>query len=107
MPPKAKPVSETGDSYPLERKWHITRGVPLALIFTVVSMFAGQTIGSVWYFSHLDSRVDNLEHRQSLMEPQGERLTRVEEKLEGVKTGISDIKTILTAQDLRDRAKGK
>lgn len=93
---RQKKLAETGDSYPLERRWHITRGVPLALIFTVISMFVGQTVGGVWYFSHLDSRVDVIEKAQMLAQPQGERLTRLEEKLVAVQATTNRIEALLT-----------
>lgn len=93
---KARPVAETGDSYPLERKWHITRGVPLALIWTVVAMFLGQSAGALVYFSRLDSRVEVVEKAQLLAAPQGERLARVEEKLIAVQATASRIESLLT-----------
>lgn len=40
----------------------------------------------------MDSRVDVLERAQATAAPQGERLVRVEEKLEGVTAGVKDIK---------------
>jgi hypothetical protein len=88
-------MAEPSDSYPLEKRWHITRGVPLALIFTVVAMFIGQTVGGVWYFSHLDSRVDMLERAQILSQPQGERLTRLEEKVVAVQATANRIESLL------------
>ena len=40
----------------------------------------GQTVGGVWYVSHLDSRVEVLEKANLLTQPQGERLTRLEDE---------------------------
>ena len=91
-------MAELGDAYPLERQWHITRGIPLALIFTVITMFLGQTVGGIWYVSHLDSRVDVLEKAQLLVQPQGERLTRLEEKVVAVQATANRIETILTSK---------
>ena len=95
---KVKPqMIDTGDMYPLEKRWHITRGIPLALIFTVIATIAAQTVGGVWYFSHLDSRVDVLEKAQILAQPQGERLTRLEEKVVSVQATANRIETAVTA----------
>ena len=91
-------MADTGETmYQLEKRWHITRGVPLALIFTVISMFIAQSCAGVWYFSHLDSRVDVLEKAQLLAQPQGERLTRLEEKVVSVQATANRIETAVTA----------
>lgn len=94
-------MAETGDAYPLEKRWHVTRGVPLALIFTVVTLFVGQTVGGVWYVSHLDSRVEVLEKANLLTQPQGERLTRLEEKVVAVQATANRIENLLTAKNGR------
>ena len=96
MAPRHKTVTELGDTGPQER-WHITRGIPIALIITLVVMAVGQTIGGVWYFSHLDSRVDVLEKAQVVTQPQGERLTRLEEKVVSVQATANRIETAVTA----------
>ena len=89
-------MSDTGDAGPQE-KWHVTRGVPVALIVSLAIFMFTQTGTAAWFAARLDARIDVLEKAQALAQPQGERLTRVEEKLENVKTGIADIKIILQA----------
>src|ERR1700742_1630288 len=77
MAVRKRRVADSGESlYPLEleRKWHVTRGIPLALIFTVVTLFLGQTIGGVWYFAHQDSRLDAVEKVQISAATIGEKL---------------------------------
>jgi hypothetical protein len=102
MPPRTKKVADQGETmYPMEARWHITRGIPLALILTVVAMFVGQTVGGIWYVSHLDSRVDALEKAQLLSQPQGERLTRLEEKVVAVQATASRIEGLLTNNKVR------
>lgn len=83
------------------QRWHVTRGIPLAFIITMIIFTVGQTATAAWFASAMNYRVEAIEKAQLLMSPQGERLTRVEEKLEGVKAGITDIKALLTAQDSR------
>lgn len=85
------------------QRWHVTRGIPLAFIITMVLFTLGQTGTAAWFASAMNYRVEAIEKAQLQMSPQGERLTRVEEKLEGVKAGIADIKSILQAQDNRPR----
>ena len=99
-------VAETGDMYPLEKHWHVTRGIPIALIFSMAIFFVTQTGTAAWFAARIESRVAELEKAQVLAAPQADRLTRVEEKLGNVKdsitdlkTGISDIKLILQTAD--------
>lgn len=99
--PRVKDVVETGEYDPADGHWHITRGIPIAMIVTMIATLLVQTATAAWFVSRLDSRVDTLEKAQVMVAPQGERLTRVEEKLENVKMGITDIKAILAAQDSR------
>lgn len=102
MTARKQRVTDTGESlYPLEQRWHVTRGIPLALIFTVATLFAGQTLGGVWYFSHLDSRVEVLEKAQLIAQPQGERLTRLEEKVVSVQATVNRIEALLTQSQLK------
>jgi cell division protein FtsB len=115
-PKRSKRVLDTGeDEYELgerEKHWHVSKSVPVAFIITMIVFMLGQTGTAAWFASQMSARVDVLEKAQAILTstttPQGERLTRVEEKLEGVKSGITDIKSILTAQDnreMRDRFK--
>ena len=89
--------------FPDEKHWHVDRRVPLSIIMTLLFTFAGQTGTIVWFVSKLDGRVEMLEKAQVTMAPQGDRLTRVETKLESVQDGISEIKSILR----RDSAPAK
>lgn len=106
---RRKPVDDTGENGN-DKYWHISRGIPVAFIASMLVYAIAQTATAAWFASAMTQRVDTNE--KALMQlsqqvsPQGERLTRVEEKLEGVKAGIGDIKALLTAQDLRDRNKG-
>ena len=101
---KRKPETVIDQS---DAKWHWDKKVPIALIGTFVLSMAVQGLTAAWWASKADSRIEFLEKAHAAAGPQtanqGERLTRVEEKLEGVKAGIIDIKALLTAQDLRDR----
>jgi hypothetical protein len=100
-------VDDTGENSSLDKHWHVSRGIPVAFIVSMLIYAIAQTATAAWFASAMSQRVDTIEKAQLQMSqqvsPQGERLTRVEEKLEGVKAGIGDIKTLLTAQDLRDR----
>lgn len=101
---KRKPETVIDQS---DSRWHWDKKVPIALIATFVLSMAVQGLTAAWWASKADSRIEFLEKAHATAGPQtanqGERLTRVEEKLEGVKAGIIDIKTILTAQDARER----
>lgn len=101
---RRKRVADIGDeliSEERDRRWHVSRSVPVAFIISMLIYAIAQTATAAWFASAMNFRVDAIEKAQALMSPQGERLTRVEEKLEGVKSGIADIKVLLTAQDTR------
>ena len=111
MPPKRrKKMVDVGDEYESQERdshWHVSRSVPLAFIITMIAFTLAQTGTAAWFASAMNFRVDAIEKAQAALLPtastQGERLTRLEEKVESVKSGITDIKTLLTAQDNRDR----
>lgn len=102
---RRKPVEEDTLEVVDEKQWHVSRGIPVAFIVSMLLFTVAQTATAAWFASAMNFRVEAIEKAQLQMSPQGERLTRVEEKLEGVKAGITDIKALLTAQDSRDRAK--
>lgn len=74
-----------------DRHWHLDKKVPIALIVTIVL----QTSAVIWWASSLSARVDYLERHQAQTAPQGDRLTRVEVKLENVQSGVEEIKRLL------------
>lgn len=77
-------------------KWHVNRGIPI--VWLVGSLFIGlaQFGGLIWYASQFNTRVDVIEKTQALMAPQGERLTRLEEKLVAVQATTNRIESLLT-----------
>lgn len=94
MAKQPAPVRDTSDE-----RWHIDRKLPIALIVTLIITFSGQTFTAIWWASKTDSRLEVLEGISKAAAPtsteQGNRLTRVETKLEAVQDGISEIKSIL------------
>lgn len=90
-----------------DAKWHVSRGIPVAFIVAMLIYAVSQAALASWFASAMAQRMDTVEKAQLLIPSQGERLTRVEEKLESVKTGIGDIKVILAAQDARERSAAK
>lgn len=101
VPARQKPLDP--DDQTENKHWHVSRNIPVAFIITMIVFTIAQTATVAWYASAMTLRVESIEKAQLQMSPQGERLTRVEEKLEGVKAGIADIKTILQAQDVRSQ----
>jgi len=75
--------------------WHLDKKVPIALIVVI----AIQTFGIGWWASATDGRVTNLERRMDAAAPQGDRLTRVEVRLETVQSGIDEIKRLIRGKD--------
>lgn len=79
------------DQSTVDGEWHLDKRVPIALILTLVL----QTGGLVWWASSLSERVNALERTRDATAPQGDRLTRVEVKLENVQSGIEEIKRLV------------
>lgn len=89
-----------GEDEPLgngDRHWHVSRGIPVAFIVSMLIYFIAQAGLFGWWASAMNYRVEAVEKSQVSSAPQGERLTRVEERLTAVQTGITDIKALLQA----------
>lgn len=83
--------------------WHVDKKVPITLIAAIIV----QTFGAIWWARGLDARVDALEKHSIPSAPmatvQGERIIRLETKLEAITDSLAEIKSILR----RDRAEAK
>lgn len=90
------PVEDDGKA---DEHWHVNRGIPVVFMLSMLFYVGTQIAIGAWFASSMTSRVEQIERAQMQMAPQGERLTRVEEKLVAVQNsvtlGMSDIKTIL------------
>lgn len=90
------PVIDRSDEH-----WHLDRKVPISLIVTLVLTFGAQTGTALLWASKADARIERLEEAAKLSAPQslaqGDRLTRVEVKLESALDSLSEIKTLLRA----------
>ena len=84
-----------------DKHWHISRGIPVAFMISMAVYVVTQIGMAAWFASAMAYRVEAVERVQAQMAPQGERLTRVEEKLVAVQTGITDIKAILQGSKQR------
>lgn len=71
--------------------WHLDKKVPIALILAIIV----QTAGMVWWGATTSERLNAVERRVEMTAPQGDRLTRVEVKVDNALDGISEIKSIL------------
>lgn len=71
-----------------ENSWRIDKRVPLAVI---VAMFL-QIAGILVWATRLDARVDGVEKRQVGEAAFGEKLARIEERLENMKQDVGSIK---------------
>lgn len=102
-------VAETGDMYPLEKNWHISRGIPLGLIFTLLGCFLAQTGTALWFFAHQDSRLEAVEKvqvvatalvdkMQANSSAQGVQTARLEEKVVAIQASVNRIEALLTAK---------
>ena len=69
-----------------ERQWHLDKKVPIALIATL----AAQTIAIVWWAANLSTRVDALERQYLATVPRMESVIRLETKVDGLTSGLSE-----------------
>lgn len=76
--------------------WQIDRRIPVALI---VSIFM-QTAAGVWWVATTNQRLTSVEEKTALVASRGDRLTRVEVKVEAANDGISEIKAMLRHEPL-------
>ncbi len=51
-----------------------------------------------WWASNQSTRLEAVERKLEIAAPQGDRLTRVEVKLEGVQDGIVEIKRLIQSK---------
>jgi hypothetical protein len=81
-----------------EGSWSVDRKVPLALIATIVGGGLLHTCTLVWWGSGIDQRVGTLERVAERTAPQADRLTRVEEKIQYIQSGVDEIKALIRQQ---------
>jgi hypothetical protein len=94
---KRRQVTEIGDNgNDTSERWHVNRGIPVVWLIGSLVIGIAQFGGLIWYASQFNTRVDIIEKTQALMQPQGERLTRLEEKLVAVQATTNRIETLLT-----------
>lgn len=92
-----KRVTEFSDNgRDVSDKWHVNRGIPVVWLIGSLMIGVAQFGGLVWYASQFNTRVDIIEKTQALMQPQGERLTRLEEKVVAVQATANRIEQLLT-----------
>ena len=89
-------MTEIGDEGNAPDRWHVNRGIPVVWIVGSLGIGMLQFGGFVWYASQFNTRVDVIEKAQALSAPQGERITRVEEKLISIDKGVTRIEALLT-----------
>jgi hypothetical protein len=78
-----------------ERHWHLDKQVPVALIATIICGGLAHTLTLVWFASNIWTRVGDLEKKVETAAPQIERIIRLETKVDGLHTGIQEVKALL------------
>lgn len=77
----------------LEGHWHLDKKVPLALLFAII----GQTACAAVWVGMTSERLTHLEHTVLAAAAQGDRLTRVEVKVDTIVDAVADIKLNMRA----------
>jgi hypothetical protein len=97
MPPRRKRVTEFSDNGNSQSdRWHINRGIPVIWLIGSLVIGIAQFGGLVWYAAQFSARVDSVERTVPLIAQQGERLTRLEEKVVSVQATANRIEALLT-----------
>lgn len=77
------------------RRWRFDNKISL----TILVGFLFQTATIVWWVAKADARIEALEQKAAvttaITQPQADRLTRVEVKLEGMAETLTEIKQLL------------
>lgn len=94
--PRQRPMTEFSDNGPSAAHWHLNRGIPVVYLISSVAIGLAQFGGLIWYASAFSSRVDTVEKTLVLMAPQGERLTRLEEKVSAVQKTVDRIESLVS-----------
>jgi hypothetical protein len=91
------PRGDPGD--PQNGRWHVERGIPLALIITIICGGAIHTATFAWAASNLWTRVGALERQTQVAVPQLERIIRVETKVDGINGNLAEIKALISRRE--------
>jgi hypothetical protein len=79
-----------------EGHWHLNKGIPVVWIVGSLLIGLAQFAGFVWMLSQFNTRIDMVEKTIVLMAPQGERLTRLEEKMVAAQKTLDRIETLVS-----------
>ena len=85
------------DGDPAGGSWHLDKRVPVALILAI----ALQSFTAIWWAGRIDSRVDSIERRQEQQAPQGDRIVRLETRMENIAEYILEIRNLLRQREAR------
>jgi hypothetical protein len=84
-------VEKRREELDIRRTWHIEKGIPLALIATMVAQIAI----AGWWAASIDTRLASLEKRDTTAAAQGETIIRLDERLKVLQSDVVDIKRII------------
>jgi hypothetical protein len=83
--------------------WHVEKNIPLALILTFGGAIGLQSVAAVWWAAGVNARVLQIEDaiRSSVLN--GERLTRVEVKVDWLVSASQRVQAPVTPDPLKHR----
>lgn len=85
------------DDDPAGGSWHLDKRIPVAIIITL----AIQTGGAIWFASGISHRVDSLERNQLSSASQGDRIIRLETRMEAIAEHLIEIRNLLRPRENR------
>ena len=77
-----------------DNQWHLDKRVPIALIITILSGYAG----FVWWASDMNSRVTHVERMQLQSSGDGVQIVRLDERLRAIEKIAARIEQYLDSR---------
>lgn len=86
---------------PNQERWHIDKGVPLALLLAIAAHAGVALWWAASYSAVTDARLDTLENVVAARQDQGNRLVRVETQIENLQDTVNE--TRAAVQQMNDK----
>ena len=74
-----------------DSQWHLDKRVPVALIITMLSGYAG----GIWWISEMNSRMNNIERAQLQSSGDSGQIIRFDERLRSIERVITRLEAYL------------
>lgn len=94
-PPKHHRDDDDGDEPPREQRWHVDKGIPLALIITLTVSGLTTSAGALIYLTRLDARVVVIEAIVERQANLSNDIITLKEQVRNVERLVTRVETLL------------